>query len=575
MPQQSPSLSRRFVPRRVVMVLAAAWILLAGAHSAFPEERTFSGKVVGVADGDTISVMREGRAVTVRLAGVDCPERGQAYGSQAKKLTSSMVFGRTVSVVVESTDRYGRLVGRVHAGREDVSLELIRAGYAWHYKQYSNDPMLRDAEEQARSARRGIWADSRPTPPWEFRRAAGETEQEASPVERQLGLGSEIGQRVEESLGLSPALAATPFCGLALLTGTALVTDTPWVRESKSPLLQRLRSNRLLAEMRQYSNWWLVLGLASLAAVTFLLNSGKVQGLAGKPLRLVESVGSLAIMAYLIANSGQGVYTNAHYSSVYVAGMFPTLGAAVFVTAGLMLVLTSMMFVRMALDLLIWLSPFPFVDLMFELLKKAFSLGFLVLFVVSPGLAALLAAVVCVIALLLLRWAARLVGFGLRVPLNPLLSKVLPCLRPTLKCEKWLRKVAVPSAECDIAVPASVWKSHRHRKRQPGVIVSVGGIPRFLTTTTLGRVQSTELRPPGSHLELGRALLWLELRAVDGEQHALERFALSYALLPLSQEICVHFGAADRGYFGPLGVIARVLRSLGHEADAETAVSSM
>src|SRR5215467_4060854 len=86
------------------------WCLLAPLL-AFAEQ--FTGKVVGIADGDTISVLREGKAVKVRLHGVDTPEKAQAFGTQARKFTGELVFKQTVTVAIWSTDRYGRLVGEV------------------------------------------------------------------------------------------------------------------------------------------------------------------------------------------------------------------------------------------------------------------------------------------------------------------------------------------------------------------------------------------------------------------------------------------------------------------------------
>jgi len=129
----------------------------------------FSGRVVGVSDGDTISVMRDGRAVKVRLEGIDCPEGGQDFGQRAKQQTSALVFGKDVLVEVRDHDRYGRTVGRVYVGGNDVSLTLVQAGMAWHYKAYSSEATLAVAEEQARSAKRGLWGDPGAIPPWEYR----------------------------------------------------------------------------------------------------------------------------------------------------------------------------------------------------------------------------------------------------------------------------------------------------------------------------------------------------------------------------------------------------------------------
>ena len=132
----------------------------------------FTGEVVGVADGDTISVLRDGRAVRVRLHGVDCPENAQDFGAKAKQLTSSKVFGRTVTIMPQDIDRYGRTVATVMVDGEDLGLALVRAGLAWHYTRYSNDAELARAETAARAAKRGIWSHVRAIAPWEYRRPA-------------------------------------------------------------------------------------------------------------------------------------------------------------------------------------------------------------------------------------------------------------------------------------------------------------------------------------------------------------------------------------------------------------------
>jgi micrococcal nuclease len=125
-----------------------------------------------VSDGDTIDVLREGRAVRVRLEGIDTPERGQPFGTRAKQFTSDLVFGKTVAVQVKGTDQYGRILGEVILpdGRS-LNRELVRNGYAWWYRRYSDDPVLQQLEEEARRERRGLWRDQNPIPPWEFRRA--------------------------------------------------------------------------------------------------------------------------------------------------------------------------------------------------------------------------------------------------------------------------------------------------------------------------------------------------------------------------------------------------------------------
>jgi endonuclease YncB( thermonuclease family) len=129
----------------------------------------FDALVVGVHDGDTITVLRDRQRIRVRLHGIDCPELGQPFGRPAKRLTSSLVFHQVVHLVPRDVDRYGRLVAVVFVGHTDVNLELVRRGLAWHYTRYSSDPQLAAAERSARAARLGLWADAHPIPPWDWR----------------------------------------------------------------------------------------------------------------------------------------------------------------------------------------------------------------------------------------------------------------------------------------------------------------------------------------------------------------------------------------------------------------------
>jgi endonuclease YncB( thermonuclease family) len=94
----------------------------------------FSGRVVGIADGDTITVLRAGREVKVRLHWIDCPERGQAFGRRAKQAKSRLVFGKTVVVEPTDADRYGRTVGRVFVDGQDINLELVSPRMAWWFR---------------------------------------------------------------------------------------------------------------------------------------------------------------------------------------------------------------------------------------------------------------------------------------------------------------------------------------------------------------------------------------------------------------------------------------------------------
>lgn len=130
------------------------------------------GRVIGVSDGDTITVLDSSKkTLKIRLAGIDAPEKAQPFGQRSKQSLSGMVYGKEVAVLFDERDRYGRIVGKVVLPDGDVNLAQIRAGMAWHYKRYSNDKTYAAAEDMAKREGRGLWADRNPTPPWDWRRA--------------------------------------------------------------------------------------------------------------------------------------------------------------------------------------------------------------------------------------------------------------------------------------------------------------------------------------------------------------------------------------------------------------------
>jgi endonuclease YncB( thermonuclease family) len=131
--------------------------------------------VVSVADGDTITVLDENKTqIKVRLDAIDAPESGQPFGQAAKRALSEMVFGKDVVVIKKKEDRWGRTVGHVIVDGVDTNLAMLEAGMAWHYKQFDQNRRLAAAERDAKEARRGLWQDSNPVPPWEWRRGRRE-----------------------------------------------------------------------------------------------------------------------------------------------------------------------------------------------------------------------------------------------------------------------------------------------------------------------------------------------------------------------------------------------------------------
>jgi micrococcal nuclease len=137
----------------------------------------FTGRVVGISDGDTISVMHGTRAEKIRLNGIDCPEKQQAFGQRAKQFTSKLVFRKDVTVRTSGHDKYGRTIGNVIlSDGSALNQELLKAGLAWWYEKYSKDTGLRDLQEEARQAKRGLWVYRDPVPPWEWRHRMSPTD---------------------------------------------------------------------------------------------------------------------------------------------------------------------------------------------------------------------------------------------------------------------------------------------------------------------------------------------------------------------------------------------------------------
>jgi micrococcal nuclease len=138
-------------------------------------EEPYQAKVVGISDGDTVKVLHNGNQVRIRLYGIDTPEKRQAFGTKAKQFTSQKVFKKTVRITPMDTDRYGRTVALVQMPGDYVSLNeaLVWHGFAWVYRKYCRADFCRDwleYENKAKAAGRGLWSDSNPIPPWEFRR---------------------------------------------------------------------------------------------------------------------------------------------------------------------------------------------------------------------------------------------------------------------------------------------------------------------------------------------------------------------------------------------------------------------
>ena len=131
-----------------------------------------TGPVTSILDGDTIEVLYNNKAERIRLSGIDCPEKGQAYGKRAKQATSALAFGKAVTLHTHGHDKYKRTLADVLLQHGiNVNHTLVKDGWCWWYRKYApGDTVLEGLERDAREARKGLWADRQPVPPWEWRK---------------------------------------------------------------------------------------------------------------------------------------------------------------------------------------------------------------------------------------------------------------------------------------------------------------------------------------------------------------------------------------------------------------------
>ena len=132
---------------------------------------TFTAHVIAVLDGDTVLVSHDKKKTTIRLAGIDAPEKLQEFGPASRDALAALVLRKDVRVITRTVDDYGRVLALLEAGRVNVNEEQLRRGMAWEYSHYHADKALMALQTEAQRARRGLWAGANPVPPWEFRKS--------------------------------------------------------------------------------------------------------------------------------------------------------------------------------------------------------------------------------------------------------------------------------------------------------------------------------------------------------------------------------------------------------------------
>jgi endonuclease YncB( thermonuclease family) len=153
-----------------------ALLLLPLLFAASPATADIRGKVVSIQDGDTLTVVIDRRQVKVRLTDIDAPELRQPFGTRSRQSLSEMCFGKVASLDVRGQDRYQRSLAQVTCDGKDANAEQVRRGYAWTYVRFARrDSALYSLEQEAKTARRGLWSDPAPVAPWDWRRNGRET----------------------------------------------------------------------------------------------------------------------------------------------------------------------------------------------------------------------------------------------------------------------------------------------------------------------------------------------------------------------------------------------------------------
>ena len=155
-------------------VAAVLWLWLACCVATAHAE-TLTARVITVLDGDTIIVQERAKKTTIRLAGIDAPEKLQEFGPASRDALAALVLNKDVQVTPKTVDDYGRVVALLQAGRINVNEEQLRRGMAWEYSHYHADKALIALQSEAQRARRSLWANATPTPPWAFRKTHAAT----------------------------------------------------------------------------------------------------------------------------------------------------------------------------------------------------------------------------------------------------------------------------------------------------------------------------------------------------------------------------------------------------------------
>ena len=190
--------------------------------NSYSQEQENSGKVVGISDGDTFTLLTtDKQQVKVRLSEIDAPEKAQPFGNRSRQALSNLIFSKDVLVVQDDIDRYGRLVGQVYVNGLHVNRKMVQEGMAWVYRRYMKDETLLQDELAAREAKRGLWSlpSTEQVPPWEWRRGERTNSSNNEPKEANPEFECGTKRYCKEMASCEEAKYYLEHCGLSRLDG--------------------------------------------------------------------------------------------------------------------------------------------------------------------------------------------------------------------------------------------------------------------------------------------------------------------------------------------------------------------
>jgi hypothetical protein len=313
----------------------------------------------------------------------------------------------------------------------------------------------------------------------------------------------------EQLLGITPVLANTPFLGLATLCGLAVLSDSQWITESNSTLAKSVRHNALISQMRPYASGWLFAFLIIVALLTYAANSGKIQGIVGKLVHLLEAVTVLCAYIFLSTTVLRGLPKSPPPAIAEMSAFSVTTGVLLGVTA--CLALGAMMLVRLAIGFAVWLIPIPFVDFAFETVKKVFTVVMIGIYLFNPLLATIIAIALIALSLIVAGWAWRLLMFVGRIIVFPRIGLALG-----------------HRSEKRVVLPASALGVRGFRRRESAILaVTEGEIHLFRRSTDTAPSLSFATQPVP--LVLVRGVWWSELREIGSNGAIVSRVAFGTA----------------------------------------------